>query len=465
MKIAICTCGVYNPPLPPHFDYVSVTDELKARYCKKFGHTYLSSKENPQEDKDAHWVKFPLLLYALGKMDFDWAVWMDCDAAPVNFDVDIAGLLAGMDPNKVVIRKDILGWNSGVFAVPNTSKAIQWLLSLDSDQTYKTFEKAPFFDQDAIAASFKHPDYCDFYQFPSENFGFNQFDDIYQYYSVPIPNEYIPGKSWCLHVPGYGDAYRRLRFAHCLDRVRKARCPVCGTYGEEYFTVPFDKTFKPASPEMTLQGGDCAYYICPHCEMIYAPMFEKWTPSDYKQRIYNAEFDLCVDKEHADGSRDQKMFEMFKDAIRSNQARVLDYGGGHGKLAQMIHDKLGLWADCYDPFYGDDAFKHHSKYTLITCFEVMEHVYNPHPVFANFNRWLVEDGVIIMSTQTWDNNRSVFGKMPTQWENIAPRNGHVCMYSTKALEILATRHGFRYCKDRSTAFFQVLEKSWDLTNG
>jgi hypothetical protein len=458
MKIGICTCGVFNPPLHNQMDYVSVTDRIKAAYCKKFGHEFISSKESAHEDRDAHFARFALLLYALAKLECDWVVWMDCDAAPVNFNVDIADFLSKMDPDKVVIRKDVLGWNSGVFAVPRTEKAINWLLSLDSQETYDKFVKARFQDQDAIAASFEHPEYKDFYQIPPDDFGFNQYDNIYQWYPDPIPNEYIPDKSWCLHVAGYGDSYRKLRFGKILDRLSKSRCPVCRTPGEKYFTVPFDKTFKPVSPDMPLQGGECTYDICPHCRHIYAPMFADWTPDDYQQRIYNGDFDKYVDPEHASGQRDKQMFEMFKRVISVNQSRVLDYGGGHGGFAKMIHDELGLWADSYDPFYGDKDFKHKNKYSLITCFEVLEHVYDPHRVFEDFAKLLVEDGVVIMSTQIWDKALPLELSVPTEWETACPRNGHVCVYSSRALEFLCTKYGFRYCKDRSTEYFQVLEK-------
>lgn len=461
MKVAICTVGVYNPPLKPEADYVAVTNKIKSRYCEKYGHQFLYSFDNPRPGRKGHWSKFPTLLYALGKLEMDWAVWMDCDAAPVKFDVDIADLLSSMDKDKVVIRKDILGWNSGVFAVPNTVKARQWLALLDNENTHESFKNAPFADQDAIAASFDADEFNDFYQIPPDEFGFNQFDDIYQWYAARgFENEYIPGKHWCLHIAGYGDMFRRIRFTHILNGLDAKMCPVCGCRSNKYFTVDFDKTFYAPKPEMTRQGGMCDYYLCPNCDYIFAPMFKDWTSEIYKERIYNDEYEKYVDPEHVTDDRAKMLFNKFASVMSCNQARHLDYGGGHGQFSKLIHKETGLWSDCYDPFYQPDgnAFKFPSKYSLITAFEVLEHIYDPNTAFADFNRLLIDGGVVLSSTQNWRELPELQHTMPTEWSNIAPRNGHVGMCATKTFEYLAARHGFRYCADKSTGFFQVFEK-------
>lgn len=459
MKVAICTVGVYNPPLEPEADYVAVTNKIKSRYCEKYGHQFLYSFDNPRPGRKGHWSKFPTLNYALGKLGMDWAVWMDCDAAPVDFSKDIADLLATMEPNKVVIRKDILGWNSGVFAVPNTEKGRQWLALLDSEKTHESFKDAPFSDQDAIGATFEMEEFKDFYQIPPDDFGFNQFDDIYQWYGGRgFPNEYIPGQHWCLHIAGYGDYFRRIRFAHVLHSLDTSLCPVCGCESKKYFTVDFDKTFYATPDELTRQGGTCDYHLCENCDYIFAPMFKDWTPEEYKSRIYNEEYEKYVDPAHAKPDRAKALFSKFGRVIASNQARHLDYGGGNGEFGKMLHKEIGLWSDCYDPFYGDPDFKFPSKYSLITAFEVLEHVYDPNKVFAAFNRLLIEGGVVLTSTQNWTERKDLRHVLPTQWDNIAPRNGHVCMYGTRTFEHLAARHGFRYCADKSTEYFQVFEK-------
>lgn len=464
MKVAICTVGVYDPPLEPHADYVKMTNQLKYLYCEKHGHAFVRSDENPRPGRTGHWSKFPALLYALKKLGVDWAIWMDCDAAPVNFKIDVADMLARMEPDKVVIQKDILGWNSGVFAVPNTEKAVHWLVALDSEQTHDSFKSAPFFDQDAIAASFETEHFVDFQQNPPPEFGFNQFEDIYQWYGksgLSFPNEYIPGRHWCLHIPGYGNAYRRIRFEGILLALDKAPCPVCGSFSEKYFSVDFDKTFYEPHPDMALQGGECDYHLCLNCDFIFAPMFSGWTDEMYKSRIYNGDYEKYVDTAHVGDDRAEAMLGKFGRMMVANEARHLDYGGANGQFARLVREKTGLWSDSYDPFYGDGGrdFKFPSKYNLITAFDVLEHIYDPNIPFADFNRLLTERGVVLTSTQNWTAIEELRYTLPTKWETVAPRNGHVCVYGQKTFEYLAARHGFRYRADRSTGYFQIFEKT------
>ena len=41
MKVAICTVGIYDPPLSPENDYLSVTNKIKSLYCEKYGHKFV----------------------------------------------------------------------------------------------------------------------------------------------------------------------------------------------------------------------------------------------------------------------------------------------------------------------------------------------------------------------------------------------------------------------------------------
>lgn len=466
----ICTVGAYEKEPPMAENYLEVTNKLKELYCERYNTVFYFSDNNPYPNRTGHWTKFPMLKQALKDSGADWAIWMDCDAAPVNHDLDVGEFLKTLDQGKIVMLTDILGWNSGVFAVPNTERAMQWLDEMASEATFKRFERAQFWDQDAIADSFNNGDYQDFVQQPPDYFGWNHFDDIYQWYKAHnkhFPNVFDPDKHWCLHIAGYGDCYRRKRFIEFHNRLSTKPCPVCNSQASKYFDVPMDKMFRPLTDEAEIAeyrplGGDCDYYLCPHCDFIFAPMFKDWTDADFAEKIYNDQYQSLVDKLHGDGEAAKRHFNMFAPAIASNQARLLDYGSGDGSFGKMIEDKLGLWVDLYDPHYGEHReFKPMSRYTLITCFEVLEHVYNGRELFELFNRNLLDGGNLITSTQLHGDgcdNPSLYATLPTEWDNIAPRNGHVCMYSHKALAYLAASCGFVYLQEKSSAFYQTFKK-------
>ena len=87
MKIAmICNELYQHRP-----SWVNTSDRLKKAYCEKWGWDCLLLEENPHPDLHPVWSKPRVLLDRID--DYDWLVWMDADAMPVNMNVDIAGWL------------------------------------------------------------------------------------------------------------------------------------------------------------------------------------------------------------------------------------------------------------------------------------------------------------------------------------------------------------------------------------
>lgn len=462
MKIAICTVALYDPPLPEKANYIGFTDALKMTYCQKYGYAYLKGTDNPHPGRDPHFCKFAILAFALDK-GFDWAIWMDCDAAPVNMNYDIADYLKTVD-GKIVMDTDILGFNSGVFAVPNNQKARDWLVTMDSEEMYNVFKDFAFTDQDEMAASFTSPQvshgkFNDFWVNPPREIGFNDFENIYKWYEEKDwPNKYRRGKSWVLHIAGYGDVYRKNRFRVEYQNLILEHCPVCNCITAEKFKVPFDKTFDPMPPDYPKTGGEVAYHICPHCGTIYAPEFRNWTQEQYKEKIYNEVWEKYVDQNFNSDKRASELFRMFVKPIVEGLEVVLDYGGGTGLFTKKL-SALGLTAVTYDPYYGDGKpLDMNRSYSLVTSFECLEHNIHPHEFFHIANKVLVPGGSLITSTQRVNDNPDNEGKKPEEYRNIAPRNGHIISYTDHAFEILAVKHGFIYERETSNASFQLFRK-------
>lgn len=210
MKITIVTNALYkNPP-----KCLEWTDELKRRYCDKHGMTYMRLSDNPLPKFHPHFSKFHCIEKAFNETNCDWVVWMDHDAAPVNMDDDLRDWLA-TKPKKVIMLKDALGWNAGVFCVPNCVRTASWLSWLQREENIVRFSSG-YHDQDEMAYTFT-TDFRDFVLEDGYEFGLNNYDDIYPHKDKP--NLFVDGESWCLHIPGYGDDYRTERFGNVIRKL------------------------------------------------------------------------------------------------------------------------------------------------------------------------------------------------------------------------------------------------------
>lgn len=209
MKITICTVACYrNPP-----EFVQITDRLKAEYCFRWDIDYQRTSVNVHPGERPNWSKFQAVLDAF-KSGADWAVWMDADAAPVNMKADLEGLLQDA-PQRCIMQRDALGWNNGVFAIPNCERARKLMENLDAPFIIRRYRNSRFYDQTAMALM-ADTDYMDFFAEPPQEFGFNNYTNIYN--RGMEPNEYIHGKSWCLHVPGKKDGLRAIVFKEILNQ-------------------------------------------------------------------------------------------------------------------------------------------------------------------------------------------------------------------------------------------------------
>lgn len=202
MSVAICTYTAYQDKQP---EYILYTDALKKMYCDKFGFKYYKEFEkNYQMSFHPFWMKSPTVQKLL-KEGYDWVIWMDADAAPMNFILNIQDYLS-QEHKGVIIQEDINGINAGVFAVPNCEKAFEFLkdwFSLRQEPKYQI----GYVDQDAMVDLFRGK-YNDFFVYPPSQLGWNNYD--YNVYKVR-KNIFLPN-DWCIHFPGISNEMRNELF-------------------------------------------------------------------------------------------------------------------------------------------------------------------------------------------------------------------------------------------------------------
>jgi hypothetical protein len=121
-----------------------------------------------------------------------------------------------------------------------------------------------------------------------------------------------------------------------------------------------------------------------------------------------------------------------------DQARCLDYGGGHGVFTRMMRD-MGFDFRCWDAraenlfargFEGDIGAPHQ----LVTAFEVLEHLADVGPDLHRL--FSVGHDHIFIGTVLHDGQGE-------GWHYYLPESGqHIALYSAKTLSFIAERFGY-----------------------
>jgi hypothetical protein len=124
--------------------------------------------------------------------------------------------------------------------------------------------------------------------------------------------------------------------------------------------------------------------------------------------------------------------------IKEYKPRHLDYGSGSGELVRLLNGS-GWTSENYEPMQNH-SFPYGS-FELITVFEVFEHVSDPHKLFRDLDTLASKESVIIFSTAVSDQTESF--PLDLSWWYLAPRNGHISLYSRRSLRFLASGYDFR----------------------
>ena len=152
MKICLVTNAIYDP-VP---EYVQYTNALKQLYCDSWGIEYLFTSENPLPHLHPQWCKTTFMLKALE--EYDWAVWIDCDAATVGtkkgagtLTLSAAPLYTGttrVEDGKLVVDGELPG--SVVIVVDDPAAAMEagtWYIAAGSMRRPKLVSTAPDADK------------------------------------------------------------------------------------------------------------------------------------------------------------------------------------------------------------------------------------------------------------------------------------------------------------------------------
>lgn len=218
-------------------------------------------------------------------------------------------------------------------------------------------------------------------------------------------------------------------------------CPACAGHCVPLDVVDFHKTcVEEKGLFMSLSGIPVYYFLCEQCGFVFAPEFSSWTPADFGKYIYNAQYaeidpDFKTVRPEINAQGLLKLFPQMQGVTH------LDYGGGAGYLSELLRG-AGWDSRTYDPYAGEHrTLPPGARFQLITSFEVFEHVPDPVRLLEDLGKMLDDDGVLFFSTELSDGRVQRHKRI--DWWYIAPRNGHISIYSQESLRRLAERFGYR----------------------
>src|SRR5829696_6292592 len=112
-----------------------------------------------------------------------------------------------------------------------------------------------------------------------------------------------------------------------------APCKVCGGVSHLYGVVDFHKNCEIARGRqvLALSGIPIYYHRCPACELLFTVAFDHFSNDDFARHIYNDGYS-AVDPDYRE-TRPAGNAQWIIGAFgNSKSIRILDYGGGNGRL-------------------------------------------------------------------------------------------------------------------------------------
>lgn len=213
-------------------------------------------------------------------------------------------------------------------------------------------------------------------------------------------------------------------------------CKVCGNPTRFFDVTDFWKgsAYYPFGPS----GIPVAYHRCNTCGFMFAPLFDDWSEDDFRKYIYNDEY-LAVDGEYAEIRPRRVATHMAKFLAGFEDARLVDYGSGTGQFAARMRAGGFRNVTSFDPFSA--PVRPSGRFDIITCFEVIEHTPTPLETLQDIASLLNDDGCVVLgeSLQPPD-----IDMIRCNWWYCMPRNGHISLYTDRALAILAMRSGMLF---------------------
>ena len=218
-------------------------------------------------------------------------------------------------------------------------------------------------------------------------------------------------------------------------------CKICGCAARLFGHVDFNRSCEEKRSQiLPALGIPVHYHRCVSCSFLFTECFDDWSEADFKQFIYNEDY-IRVDPDYLEARPATNARYMITKFYQDrSKIRILDFGGGNGRLAHRLLAAGFTNVETYDPFTPQFSVLPDSKFDLITSFETFEHLPDPHSALDTVVKLLAPNGAVLFSTLV---QPPAFEDIGMSWWYIGPRNGHVSLFSDRALAVAWQRHRFK----------------------
>lgn len=237
------------------------------------------------------------------------------------------------------------------------------------------------------------------------------------------------------------DVRRALAGASPLNRRNAGaaiECKICGGHTVVFDVVDANKITSVSDYyAFGLSGFSVVYLRCQFCGFVFTCDFDDWSDQDFVRHIYNADYPQ-IDPDYLFRRPTQIAAVIARALGTRKHLRILDYGSGEGVFVEAMRRAGFSHVQGYDP-YSSPA-RPRGLFDLVTAFEVVEHVVRPIDTFREIASFLVPGGLACVQTSIQpDNIATIRGA----WWYIAPRNGHLSIYTLPALSAVGQSAGMR----------------------
>jgi hypothetical protein len=221
---------------------------------------------------------------------------------------------------------------------------------------------------------------------------------------------------------------RLVRLPGLSEKRQTVSCKICGSHAYFFDVVDFNKSCsQPDIYPFEMSGIPVFYFRCLVCGFLFTKFFDHWTPEDFARFVYNEDY-IKVDGEYASKRPEREAATTAQRLDGLPHLRILDYGSGSGIFADHLRSRGFGHVSSYDPFSSPSPPE--GRFDVVTCFEVLEHTTSPKKTLADIAKLLDPKGCVIFSTGI---QPPTIGEVRANWWYVAPRNGHVSIYSLNAL--------------------------------
>jgi len=218
------------------------------------------------------------------------------------------------------------------------------------------------------------------------------------------------------------------------------KCKICSSDSFFFGICDFNKNCEERKGYFLPISGKAVYYFkCSHCGLIFTTYFDKFSPDMFEKEIYNKDY-KDVDPDFEELRPNAFATLLLKNFNIEKNLDILDYGCGDGKFIENLTHYGFSNVKGYDPYSKEFFTKPQNKFSLISSFEVFEHVTDPIELIKDIISLKKPKGTILFSTLLTPKNIDQIG---VNWWYISPRNSHITIYTQKSLSILFSHFGMK----------------------